>query len=67
MSKWFDLNSEQEIEAEFNRLNMSELAAKYNSDTNLKGIQRLSSIVNRFELELFEEAEAEKPKVPFGE
>ena len=49
MSKWFDLNSQSEIDAEFNRLNMSELAAKYNPDPSLKGIQRLSMIVNKFE------------------
>ena len=49
MSKWFDLTSDEAINAEFDRLNLGELAEKYNIDSNLKGIQRLSVLVNRYE------------------
>jgi hypothetical protein len=41
---------------------MSELAAKYNPDPSLKGIQQLSILVNRFEQEIVELAEAEAGK-----
>lgn len=51
MNKWFDLNTEAEIEAEFSRLRMDELATEYKIDLKVKGIQRLSSIVNRYEKE----------------
>jgi len=38
MAKWFELSTEEEIQAEFNRLEMSELATKYNQSDSVKGI-----------------------------
>jgi hypothetical protein len=52
MAKWFELSTEEEIQAEFNRLEMSELATKYNQSDSVKGIQRLSSIISLYEAEL---------------